>query len=146
MKIIERNPVVSFAHALQRDLENGIWRSVPRFANQADGWVPSMDIHEESDRFVITADLPGLNSDDIEIFVEQDRLTVKGERKFERRVAEKDFGRFERMEGSFQRSFKLPENADLDQVSASNRDGVLEVVIKKQEAIPSRRIKIESKI
>ncbi|MXW07307.1 MAG: Hsp20/alpha crystallin family protein, partial [Gammaproteobacteria bacterium] len=101
-------------------------------------------IHEESDKFVITADLPGLTSDDIEIFVEHDRVTIKGERKLERRVEDKDFGRFERVEGSFQRSFKLPDNADLDQVSASNRDGVLEIVIKKQETIASRRIKVES--
>lgn len=144
MKIVERNPVVSFAHALQRDLENGIWNTVPRFVNRTEGWVPSMDIHEESDRFVISADLPGLQSDDIEILVEHDRVTIKGERKFERRVEDKDFGRFERHEGTFQRSFKLPENADLDQVSASNQNGVLEVTIKKQETIASRRIKVES--
>lgn len=145
MKIVDRNPVVSFAQALQRDLDNGIWNTFPRFVNRSDGsWVPSMDIHEESEQFVITADLPGLTSDDIEIFVEQDRVTIKGERKLERRVEDKDFGRFERLEGSFQRSFKLPDNADLDQVSASNRDGVLEIVIKKQETIASRRIKVES--
>ena len=144
MKIVERNPVVSFANALQRDLENGIWNTVPRFANRTEGWVPSMDIHEESDRFVISADLPGLQADDIEILVENDRLTIKGERKFERRVEEKDFGRFERHEGSFQRSFKFPDNADLDQVSASNQNGVLEVTIKKQETITSRRIKVDS--
>lgn len=144
MKIVERNPVVSFAHALQRDLENGIWTTVPRFVNRTEAWVPSMDIHEESDRFVITADLPGLQADDIEILVEHDRLTIKGERKIERRVEDKDLGRFERHQGSFQRSFKLPENADLDHVSASNRDGVLEVTIKKQETIASRRIKIDS--
>ncbi len=144
MKIVERNPVVSFAHALQRDLENGIWNTVPRFVNRTEGWVPSMDIHEESDRFVISADLPGLQADDIEILVEHDRLTIKGERKFERRVEDKDFGRFERHEGSFQRSFKLPENADLDQVSASNQNGVLEVTIKKQETVASRRIKVDS--
>lgn len=145
MKIVDRNPVVSFAQALQRDLDTGIWNTFPRFVNRSDGsWVPSMDIHEESDQFVITADLPGLTSDDIEIFVEHDRVTIKGERKLERRVEDKDFGRFERLEGSFQRSFKLPDNADLDQVSASNRDGVLEIVIKKQETIASRRIKVES--
>ena len=145
MKIVDRNPVVSFAQALQRDLDNGIWNTFPRFVNRSDGsWVPSMDIHEESDKFVITADLPGLTSDDIEIFVEHDRVTIKGERKLERRVEDKDFGRFERLEGSFQRSFKLPDNADLDQVNASNRDGVLEIVIKKQETIASRRIKVES--
>ena len=145
MKIVDRNPVVSFAQALQRDLDNGIWNTFPRFVNRTDGsWVPSMDIHEESEQFVITADLPGLTSDDIEIFVEHDRVTIKGERKLARRVEDKDFGRFERLEGSFQRSFKLPDNADLDQVSASNRDGVLEIVIKKQETIASRRIKVES--
>lgn len=145
MKIVDRNPVVSFAQALQRDLDNGIWNTFPRFVNRSDGsWVPSMDIHEESDTFVITADLPGLTSHDIEIFVDRDRVTIKGERKLERRVEDKDFGRFERLEGSFQRSFKLPDNADLDQVSASNRDGVLEIVIKKQETIASRRIKVES--
>ena len=145
MKIVDRNPVVSFAQALQRDLDTGIWNTFPRFANRTeDSWVPSMDIHEESDKFVISADVPGLSSDDIEIFVEQDRVTIKGERKLERRVEDKDFGRFERLEGSFQRSFKLPDNADLDQVSASNRDGVLEIVIKKQETVASRRIKVES--
>ena len=144
MKIVERSPVVSFANALHRDLDNGIWNTFPRFANRTDGWVPSMDIHEESDKFVISADLPGLNSNEIEILVEHDRVTIKGERKIERRVEDKDFGRFERHAGSFQRSFKLPETADLDQVRASNRDGVLEIVVKKQEAIASRRIKIDS--
>ena len=144
MKIVERNPVVSLAQTLQRDLENGIWSTFPRFVNRTEGWVPLMDIHEEADRFLISADVPGLQSDDIEILIEHDRLTIKGERKIERSVEDKTFGRFERLEGSFQRSFKLPENADLDQVSASNRAGVLEITIKKQEAIPSRRIKVDS--
>ena len=144
MKIVERSPVVSFAHSLQRDLENGLWNTFPRFVGRSEEWIPLMDIHEEQDRYVISADVPGLESDDIEILVENDRLTIKGERKFERRVEDKTIGRFERVEGSFERSFKIPENADLDQVSASNRAGVLEISIKKQEAITSRRIKVES--
>jgi HSP20 family protein len=88
--------------------------------------------------------LPGLKADDIEITVENDVLSIKGERKIERDEENANFRRYERIQGSFERNFTLPDSADPDQINASCKDGVLEVVIGKRETSQLKRISVDS--
>ena len=100
-------------------------------------WAPAVDIHETSDALVLRADLPGVDPKDVDIQVENNTLTLRGERKFESDVKEENYQRVERVYGSFVRSFTLPRTVDADKVEAAYRHGVLEVRLpKKPEAKP----------
>jgi HSP20 family protein len=107
-------------------------------------WVPRVDIHEEKDRFVVLADVPGVDPKDIDITAENGVLTVRGERKSEKRDTENGFERLERVTGTFLRRFTLPEGANTEQIKAKQTNGVLEVSIPKNPAIQPRRISIDS--
>lgn len=148
MRIIERHPVWSPANIMQRDFEDSLWNVLPRVAGQlsrrASEWIPATDIQDEGDKLVLRSDLPGLKAEDIDITVENDVLSIKGERKFERDEENGNFRRFERVQGSFERSFTLPDSADPDQINASCKDGVLEVVIGKRASTQPKRITIDS--
>ncbi|HKJ95095.1 MAG TPA: Hsp20/alpha crystallin family protein [Gammaproteobacteria bacterium] len=106
-------------------------------------WVPAVDIHEEQDRYLIEADLPGVRPEEIEIHMENGLLTIRGTRSSERKEAEKGYRRVERAMGTFYRRFNLPDSADADRISARSDHGVLEVTIPKQEKVQPRRIKVE---
>jgi HSP20 family protein len=106
-------------------------------------WTPSVDVHEEKDRFVVRADLPGVESNDIEVTAEGGVLTIRGERRIERRENEQGFERLERVSGTFMRRFTLPETAQAEAIKAKQVNGVLEVSIPKQPKVEPRRIKIE---
>jgi HSP20 family protein len=106
-------------------------------------WMPSVDVHEEKDRFVVRADLPGVESKDIEVTAEDGVLTIRGERHIERRENEQGFERLERASGTFMRRFTLPETAQAEGIKAKQVNGVLEVSIPKQPKVEPRRIRIE---
>ena len=106
-------------------------------------WTPAVDIREDSERFVIAADVPGVDPDDIEVTMENGVLTIKGERKLEpRNDGENGYRRVERAYGNFYRRFTLPDTADAEAISASGRHGVLEVVIPKRAALQPKRIAV----
>jgi HSP20 family protein len=105
-------------------------------------WVPAMDLVEAEDHFVLRADLPGLDEDDVTIEVQDNVLTVSGERKSEREQREKGWYRVERSFGRFSRSLTLPEGVDADAINASFDKGVLEIQIPKPEERKPRRIEI----
>ncbi len=105
-------------------------------------WQPRVDIKEEPKRFVIAADIPGVDPKDIEIHMEKGVLSIKGERNAETRSEDGKFTRVERVHGSFYRRFALPDTADAEQISASGRNGVLEIVIPKKAESTPRRIAI----
>jgi HSP20 family protein len=107
-------------------------------------WTPSVDIKEEDNRFVIYADLPGVDVKDIEITMEQGVLTIKGERSYSDEAKGENFHRVERAHGTFYRRFSLPDSADADNIQASGKDGVLEVVIPKRVKEQPRRIAVNS--
>ena len=88
-------------------------------------WAPMVDIKEEADRFVIYADLPGIEPKDVEILMDKGILTIKGERKSESNEQTERYSRVERRYGSFHRRFALPDSADPDGISASGHNGVL---------------------
>jgi len=111
-------------------------------ANQEHDWVPAVDIREDDNRYLLTADIPGINGKDIEITLEEGVLTVKGERNTDPGVAEQGYRRRERTHGSFIRQFSLPDTVDTTSISASASDGVLEVTIPKQAKPEPRRITV----
>jgi HSP20 family protein len=106
-------------------------------------WVPAMDLVEADDHFVLKADLPGLDEQNVAIEVEGDVLTVSGERKEEHERTGEGFHRIERSFGSFRRSLTLPEGVDPEAVTASVDKGVLEVRIPKPEERKPRRVAIQ---
>lgn len=111
-------------------------RMLPAYADDdsrvvGSAWSPAVDIKEEDDRFVIRADIPGVSADDIDISMEKGVLTIKGERKHEAEENKEGFHRIERAYGTFMRRFSLPENVDADKISASSKDGVVELVLPK---------------
>ncbi len=105
-------------------------------------WVPRVDINEESDRFVIYADLPGLEPEHIEVQMDKGILTIKGERSSESTGQSERFARIERRYGSFHRRFALPDSANADGIEARGSNGVLEISIPKKPEPAPRRIQV----
>ena len=105
-------------------------------------WMPRVDIKEEAARFVILADLPGVDPQEIEIRMDKGILTIQGARKVDETVDGEHFSRVERRHGAFARNFALPDSADADGISATGRNGVLEVVIPKKPESAPRRIQV----
>jgi HSP20 family protein len=105
-------------------------------------WVPPMDLVETDGHFVLRADLPGLSEGDVDIEVQENVLTLSGERRFEHDVKKDGFYRLERGAGQFSRSLTLPEGVDADAIAASFDKGVLEVRIPKPEQRKPRRVEI----
>ncbi|MBX9607822.1 MAG: Hsp20/alpha crystallin family protein [Gammaproteobacteria bacterium] len=106
-------------------------------------WVPAVDIHEEQDRYVISADVPGVDPTSIDVTMENGVLTISGERKSER-SEERGNGarRVERVYGSFYRRFALPDTVDAEHVEARSQHGVLEVTIPKKAQLQPKKIKV----
>jgi len=107
-------------------------------------WVPAVDIKEEKDSFVIVADIPGVDPNDIEVHMENGMLTIKGEKESEKKDEREGYKRVERRFGSFYRRFSLPDTADAEKISAKSNNGVLEVRIAKQEQVQPRKISVNS--
>ena len=106
-------------------------------------WRPAVDIKEEDNRFVILADIPGVDPKDIEITMENGVLTIRGERREDHEEDKEGFRRVERVRGSFYRRFTLPDTADHERIEAKGKDGVLEVVIPKHAKVQPRRISVQ---
>lgn len=107
-------------------------------------WTPAVDLREEADHFVLHADMPGMKKEDIEVGVENNVLTIRGERKFEAEVNRETYHRIERAYGKFVRSFTLPSLVKTDAITASYKDGILEVTIPKAEESKPKRITVKS--
>lgn len=107
-------------------------------------WSPAVDIYETENELVLKADLPEVEAKDVDVRVENQTLTISGERKFESDKAEKGFHRIERSYGSFTRSFTLPNTFDTSNVQANFKNGVLSIRLPKKEAAKPRQIKIEA--
>lgn len=113
-------------------------------ASAVSHWTPAVDVHEESNAFVIRADVPGVDPDTIDVTMENGVLTLSGERKAEH-TEEASNGtarRIERVYGNFYRRFSLPDTADAERVEAKSNHGVLEITIPKKEQVQPKRIKV----
>jgi HSP20 family protein len=105
-------------------------------------WTPAVDIRETENELVLKADLPEMKLEDLDIRLENGTLTLKGERKFEKKEEDRGYHRIERSYGSFVRAFSLPEYVDAEKVAADYKDGVLTVTIPKKEVAKPRAIKV----
>ena len=107
-------------------------------------WAPSVDIYETENDLVLKADVPDVDLKDIDVRVENQTLTLAGERRFERQDNNKGYHRLERNYGKFVRSFAVPSTFDTEKIGASFKNGVLTVTLPKKEAAKPRQIKIEA--
>ncbi|HTR47315.1 MAG TPA: Hsp20/alpha crystallin family protein [Verrucomicrobiae bacterium] len=105
-------------------------------------WAPSVDIYETENELVLKADLPDVNEKDIDIRVENNMLTIHGERKFEQKVKEENYLRIERTYGSFSRSFSLPNTISTESIKAEYKNGVLTVEMPKRAESKPKQVKI----
>ena len=105
-------------------------------------WVPSVDIKEAADKFIIYADIPGVKPEDIDVSMEAGVLTVRGKKESEVKTEKEGYKRVERSTGSFYRRFSLPDSANDEAINAKCKLGVLEIVIPKKEAVKPKRINV----
>ena len=155
--ILEATPVMATnPFDLMRELAtmqermNRIWGNVydrgPEDVTSRGSWLPPVDIYETDAReIVLRAELPGLRREDIDLTVENNTLTIRGERRRDEAVREDRYHRIERASGPFSRSFTLPVTADVRAVRAEYRDGVLTIVLPMREEARPRQIQVEVK-
>ena len=141
-RIVQWNPFHELEHmhdrlsSLFEDGRNG--RQVP----PAEAWEPTVDIIENDSAYLVSAELPGVRKEDIQITLEDGVLRIAGERKQEHTEKTRKFHRIERSYGSFVRSFSLPKNIDAEKIEARFRDGVLAVAVAKSETARPRHIEV----
>jgi HSP20 family protein len=145
MALIRWEPVRELG-TIQNEM-NRLFNSVFDTATPANGstfrrWIPAMDLVETESSYVLTADLPGLSQSDINIELDDNVLTVSGERKAEHEDRKAGYYRVERSYGSFRRSLTLPEGVDADAVKATFENGVLEVTVPKPAQQAPRKVQI----
>ena len=136
----------SFVDLLHRDLDRLATRRLQgeNSDNPVTSWVPAVDIIEEKDRFVVRADVPGVDPADIDVSMDAGALTVSGVRHADEQSDGDGIKRFERLTGRFFRRFTLPETTDAENITARSRNGILEVSIPKQPEVQARRITVEA--
>ncbi|HEY6837550.1 MAG TPA: Hsp20/alpha crystallin family protein [Geobacteraceae bacterium] len=108
-------------------------------------WQPAVDIYEEENSVVIKAELPDIDQKDIEVRIENNTLTLRGERKLDQSVRKENYHRIERYYGPFQRSFVLPQTIDQDRINAVCERGVLTITLPKRDEEKPRQITVEVK-
>lgn len=146
---VRRAPVSDFSNLAKtiNDLSAAFNSNFPRFfADEGlvkGSWNPSVDVYETSEGIVLEADLPGLKAEDFELSIENNVLTLKGERKFEKKTDEGNYHRVERSYGGFTRSFTLPTTVDVNNVAADFKDGVLKVSLPRREETKPRQIQVQ---
>jgi len=126
------------------DQFNRLWRGVADGKRQ-ESWLPAVDVFDTKEAVVLKAELAGMKPDDIQIEVEDNVLTIKGERRFEEKVEQDRYYRVERRFGSFQRSLALPQGVKADDIQASYEDGILEVRVPKAEEEQPRKITVTAR-
>lgn len=134
--------------ALIQDRLNSIFHDLAPSAGDnealtAGSFVPPVDIYEDAQKVVLKLEVPGVKQDDLDVKVENQTLTVKGERKFEAEQKEENYHRIERRFGSFVRSFTLPQTVDTNTAAAEYDAGVLTVTLAKKAEAKPKQVKVE---
>ena len=106
-------------------------------------WMPSVDVAEHDNEYVVKVELPGVSKDDVNITMQDSVLTIRGEKKEEKETKESSYHRVERSYGSFQRSFTLPTTVKSDKVNASYKDGILTISLPKTEETKPKQIEVK---
>jgi HSP20 family protein len=145
--IVKRDPFNEMRN-LQNDFNRAFNTAFPGFFSKyedgllAGKWAPSVDIYEDQNAIRLEADLPGVKPEDFKLSIENYKLTLSGERKFERSENEDNWHRIERSYGSFARTFTLPSTVNVEEVRAEFKDGVLHVTLPKREEVKAREIQV----
>ena len=139
MTLVRWDPFKELMH-MQRRFAGGFEQD----ESSCGAWAPAVDIFERGDDLVIRTEIPGVEKGDIDIDVENNTLMIRGERKREKEFDEKNAYRMERVYGKFSRSFSLPRTVDSSRISATYRDGVLELTLPKAEEAKPKRIEINA--
>ena len=131
--------------ALQERLNRGFETARQTGEEQLGTWAPAVDIYETEKEIVLKADLPGMNLADVDISLNNNVLSVRGERRFEKEVKEDSYHRVERAYGNFVRTFTLPNTVNVEQIEASYDAGVLKITMPKREEARPKQIKVNVK-
>lgn len=131
-------------HSLQDDISRFFDEAFGRSSDESSTttWAPAVDIFETEHELVVKADLPDIKSEELDIRVENNILTIRGERKFEKKVNESNYLRVERSYGSFSRSFSLANTVNSEAIKAEYKNGVLALTIPKREEAKPKQIKV----
>ena len=105
-------------------------------------WSPAVDIYETDGEIVVQAELPGMDRKDISLHLENNVLTIRGDRQFKKEIKEDNYHRIERSYGGFSRSFSIPTSVDEDKIRADYKDGVLKIALPKKEQAKPKQIQI----
>jgi HSP20 family protein len=145
MSIVRYDPfrdLRTLQEEVNRLFSTNLTRAFPDEGIGRGAWSPSVDIYENKDQIVLEAELPGMKQEDFDLTIENNVITLRGERSFEKADDADNYHRVERSYGSFTRSFTLPQTVSAEGASAEYRNGVLRVTLPKREETKSRRIEI----
>ena len=117
------------------------WR--PEEAAATTAWSPAVDIYETENEIMVQAELPGVERKDIVLNLENNVLTLKGERRFEKETRQENYHRIERSYGAFSRAFSIPAIVDDEKIRADYKDGILKIALPKKDQVKPKQIKIE---
>ena len=148
MAIIPWDPfrdLVSLQERMNRLFDESLHRGQGTESLDRGMWTPAVDIYETEEFIVLVAEIPGMDENDVDVEVNDNVLTLKGQRILEKDVGQESYHRMERSYGSFSRSFTLPKTVDYERISAKYNKGVLEVRMPKTATAKPQQIKIESK-
>jgi HSP20 family protein len=146
MTLARWNPIRDFS-VLQNQMNRLFEDAMGTWPGESNGrgntnWVPPADIYETDNDLIAIVELPGVDSKKVDVRVENNVLTIRGERPFEQKVKQDNYHRLERSYGTFSRSFTLPATIDADKIRAEYRDGILNLTLPKSEKAKPKRIQI----
>ncbi|HKC13129.1 MAG TPA: Hsp20/alpha crystallin family protein [Vicinamibacteria bacterium] len=148
MPIVRWEPfrdLVSLQERMNRLFDDS-FRGINRTGSEEDwvggAWAPSVDIYEQNGNIVLKAELPGVDPKDVDVRVENNILTLRGERKLENEVKRENYHRLERAYGTFTRSFTLPNVVDTEKIKAEYKDGLLRMTLPKKDEAKPKQISI----
>lgn len=118
-------------------------KSTPQEEILRGAWSPNIDIYENKEQLVLQAELPGMKTEEVDVSIENNVITISGERKFEKKEETDNYHRIERAFGSFSRSFTLPQTVTAEGATADFREGILTIALPKREETKARKIEVK---
>jgi HSP20 family protein len=147
MNVVSWNPIQEMDRFFGRPLSGLLMSRWPRAGAESEmgesAWIPSLDVSETDTEYLVRADLPAVRKEDVTVTIDNDVLTIAGERKFDKAESSEKVHRRESLRGVFTRSVSLPENADSSAIRAESRDGVLTVHVPKTKAERHQPVEIK---
>jgi len=142
LSLVRKEPRLGWGLMNLRDEVDRMFRDFYDGTDKESTWLPSVDIVEENGKFVLTAELPGVKKEDVKINIQDNTLTIEGEKKSSKETKDENYSRSERFYGKFSRSFTLSSEIDADKIKADFEHGVLTINLPKTEKVKPRQITI----